>query len=273
MIMFRLCLIRSPLPLEQALPVKNIYNYRHPVNIQLLVIFSWWRRCSVPSVLVWIVEAATTQPSGEAASASAAAGEVNSTMASSRVPTPPPPEMSCPVAENWCYTQVSWTPAPRTMASSHLATPPLPESSYLDQWSAKFCILIRIQGLFGQHLEWIQRIGFMQNPEGDRFRSMLNRDFCPNIWSWTQCRNLPITNSQQDLSKCTRLCPLPCPELKCPITRALFSVSWITIPLHPPPNSSQRIFISTLHATSWQLDSLFTMNLLKVSGSPFGKKC
>ena len=27
-------------------------------------------------------------------------------MAVTRVPTPPPPEMSCPVAENWCYTQV-----------------------------------------------------------------------------------------------------------------------------------------------------------------------
>lgn len=27
-------------------------------------------------------------------------------LAMSRVPTPPPPEMSCPVAENWCYTQV-----------------------------------------------------------------------------------------------------------------------------------------------------------------------
>lgn len=24
-----------------------------------------------------------------------------------RVGTPPPPEMSCPVAENWCYTQVN----------------------------------------------------------------------------------------------------------------------------------------------------------------------
>ena len=23
-----------------------------------------------------------------------------------RIPTPPPPEMACPVAENWCYTQV-----------------------------------------------------------------------------------------------------------------------------------------------------------------------
>ena len=24
-----------------------------------------------------------------------------------RIPTPPPPEMGSPVAENWCYTQVS----------------------------------------------------------------------------------------------------------------------------------------------------------------------
>jgi hypothetical protein len=28
-------------------------------------------------------------------------------MAVSRVPTPPPSDMICPVAENWCYTQVS----------------------------------------------------------------------------------------------------------------------------------------------------------------------
>ena len=31
---------------------------------------------------------------------------VDTTMAVSQVPTPPPPEMSSPVAENWCYTQV-----------------------------------------------------------------------------------------------------------------------------------------------------------------------
>jgi len=35
-----------------------------------------------------------------------AAVEVGTSMAASRVPTPPPPEMACPVAENWCYTQV-----------------------------------------------------------------------------------------------------------------------------------------------------------------------
>lgn len=27
-------------------------------------------------------------------------------MAVSRVPSPPPPEVNTPVAENWCYTQV-----------------------------------------------------------------------------------------------------------------------------------------------------------------------
>lgn len=30
-----------------------------------------------------------------------------STMAVSRVPSPPPLEVNTPVAENWCYTQVS----------------------------------------------------------------------------------------------------------------------------------------------------------------------
>lgn len=30
-----------------------------------------------------------------------------STMAVSRVPSPPPQEVNTPVAENWCYTQVS----------------------------------------------------------------------------------------------------------------------------------------------------------------------
>lgn len=31
----------------------------------------------------------------------------SSTMAVSRVPSPPLPEVNTPVAENWCYTQVS----------------------------------------------------------------------------------------------------------------------------------------------------------------------
>lgn len=30
----------------------------------------------------------------------------SSSMAVSRVPSPPPPEVNTPVAENWCYTQV-----------------------------------------------------------------------------------------------------------------------------------------------------------------------
>ena len=30
-------------------------------------------------------------------------------MAVSRVPSPPPPEVNTPVAENWCYTQVRYT--------------------------------------------------------------------------------------------------------------------------------------------------------------------
>lgn len=35
-----------------------------------------------------------------------------STMAVSRVPSPPPTEVNTPVAENWCYTQVSVEIAP-----------------------------------------------------------------------------------------------------------------------------------------------------------------
>lgn len=33
-------------------------------------------------------------------------GRVDTTMAVSRAPTPPPMDMLCPMAENWCYTQV-----------------------------------------------------------------------------------------------------------------------------------------------------------------------
>jgi len=36
--------------------------------------------------------------------AAADAGRVDTTMAMPRVPSPA--ELSCPVAENWCYTQV-----------------------------------------------------------------------------------------------------------------------------------------------------------------------
>lgn len=39
----------------------------------------------------------------EASSAPEHSGRIS---ISGRVPTPPPPEMTCPVAENWCYTQV-----------------------------------------------------------------------------------------------------------------------------------------------------------------------
>lgn len=37
-------------------------------------------------------------------------GAQPSGMAVSRVPSPPPPEVNTPVAENWCYTQVSDLP-------------------------------------------------------------------------------------------------------------------------------------------------------------------
>lgn len=33
---------------------------------------------------------------------------VDTTMAVARVPTPPPIDMLCPMAENWCYTQVGF---------------------------------------------------------------------------------------------------------------------------------------------------------------------
>jgi len=33
-------------------------------------------------------------------------GRVDTTMAVARVPTPPPMDLLCPMAENWCYTQV-----------------------------------------------------------------------------------------------------------------------------------------------------------------------
>jgi hypothetical protein len=39
-------------------------------------------------------------------------GAQPSGMAVSRVPSPPPPEVNTPVAENWCYTQVSDLPLP-----------------------------------------------------------------------------------------------------------------------------------------------------------------
>jgi len=40
-------------------------------------------------------------------------GAQPSGMAVSRVPSPPPPEVNTPVAENWCYTQVSDPPTSR----------------------------------------------------------------------------------------------------------------------------------------------------------------
>lgn len=56
-----------------------------------------------------------------------------SSMAVSRVPSPPPQEVNTPVAENWCYTQVSSSYDPHiknnkysTMHTCRFANPPLP---------------------------------------------------------------------------------------------------------------------------------------------------
>lgn len=51
----------------------------------------------------------------------------SSTMAVSRVPSPPLPEVNTPVAENWCYTQVSFVLRP-----NHDLT-----SDYVAQWSSQ----------------------------------------------------------------------------------------------------------------------------------------
>ena len=47
----------------------------------------------------------SSSSSGNGSSSSTTSSSSN--MAISRVPSPPPPEASTPVAENWCYTQVS----------------------------------------------------------------------------------------------------------------------------------------------------------------------
>ena len=52
-------------------------------------------------------ETATTQSTSGEGRGGGGGGEVGTTMAVPRNPTPPPPDMTCPVAENWCYTQVS----------------------------------------------------------------------------------------------------------------------------------------------------------------------
>ena len=46
-----------------------------------------------------------TTSTSSTSSTSGSSGSSN--MAISRVPSPPPPEASTPVAENWCYTQVT----------------------------------------------------------------------------------------------------------------------------------------------------------------------
>ena len=58
--------------------------------------FQWIQStfCSLEQGIIWTMEA-----QGEA-------GRVDTTMSSSRIPSPA--DLSCPVAENWCYTQVIW---------------------------------------------------------------------------------------------------------------------------------------------------------------------
>lgn len=46
-------------------------------------------------------------PAGQTARVTSNLHSSSSTMAVSRVPSPPLPEVNTPVAENWCYTQVS----------------------------------------------------------------------------------------------------------------------------------------------------------------------
>ena len=55
----------------------------------------------------------TTSTSSTTSTSGGSSGSSN--MAISRVPSPPPPEASTPVAENWCYTQV--TPTSLVMSS------------------------------------------------------------------------------------------------------------------------------------------------------------
>lgn len=47
-------------------------------------------------------------PAGQTARVTSNLHSSSSTMAVSRVPSPPLPEVNTPVAENWCYTQVSF---------------------------------------------------------------------------------------------------------------------------------------------------------------------
>ena len=48
----------------------------------------------------------SSSSSSSSGAASAASSGSAAGMAVSRVPSPPPPEVNTPVAENWCYTQV-----------------------------------------------------------------------------------------------------------------------------------------------------------------------
>lgn len=66
-------------------------------NIIYILFFSF---CRLP--------VANECPAGQTARVSSNPLSSTSTMAVSRVPSPPLPEVNTPVAENWCYTQVSF---------------------------------------------------------------------------------------------------------------------------------------------------------------------
>lgn len=75
----------------------------------------------------------SSSSSGGAASAASSGSAAG--MAVSRVPSPPPPEVNTPVAENWCYTQVTFCFITSFLLSSRISLffsspffPPTPTS-------------------------------------------------------------------------------------------------------------------------------------------------
>lgn len=66
-------------------------------------------------------------PAGQTARVTSNLHSSSSTMAVSRVPSPPLPEVNTPVAENWCYTQVSFH-FPFIRLVIHFVMPCLPAS-------------------------------------------------------------------------------------------------------------------------------------------------
>lgn len=79
---------------------RNTRSTLSPLLIYILLIFVFF-------FLIYRLPVVSDCPAGQTARVTSNHHSSSSTMAVSRVPSPPLPEVNTPVAENWCYTQVS----------------------------------------------------------------------------------------------------------------------------------------------------------------------